>query len=330
MFHTKCLFSFVLFQLIIATPHINLYYTDGVSESDNHALRQNCLRVSPELSDDSREGISYCMSELPTKLNVEKNEFFPILTFFELSQADISSEQLYLWSAPIDVAERYQLYLNQVPTSNNFAKGTDVFYNCTLPRFGPMCEYEFDYYRSSHASLQEIIRDTYRAYEYDSPNMTCYTHLQCNRGPFPSCLDWSEVCDGRKDCLDGDVDEEDCWQLDMTEFRDNGYPRNREQCRSGSTDGQEHSTPRFPFDESVGQNFYFYSYEECDATEPSFRCDDVFCSHTLTSSCYGQRQKRLLQPRSNGTVSKRPFTDRKRLQDGDPSILVKWLSKYGY
>ena len=135
------------------------------------------------------------------------------------------------------MAERYQLYLNQISPSNDVTMGTDVFYNCTLPRFGPMCQYGFDHYRPSHASLQEIILDTYLATTYDSPNMTCYTHLQCNRGPFPSCLDWSEVCDGRKDCLDGDVDEEDCWQLDMTEFRDNEYPRNREHCRSGSTHG---------------------------------------------------------------------------------------------
>jgi hypothetical protein len=36
------------------------------------------------------------------------------------------------------------------------------------------------------------------------------------------------------------------------------------------------------------------------------------------------------RPRSNCTVRKRPFTDRKRPPDGDPSILVKWFSKYGY
>ena len=87
MFHLKCLFGFVLFQSIVAMPHINLYYTDGVSENDNHALRQNCLCVSPELSDDSREGMSYCMSELPTKLNVEKNEFFPDCDLFRTVQS---------------------------------------------------------------------------------------------------------------------------------------------------------------------------------------------------------------------------------------------------
>ena len=87
MFHLKCLFGFVLFQSIVAIPHINLYYTDGVSESVNRALRHNCLHVSPKLFDDSRQGMSYCMNELPTKLNVEKNDFFSDCDLFRTVQS---------------------------------------------------------------------------------------------------------------------------------------------------------------------------------------------------------------------------------------------------
>ncbi|CAF5084552.1 unnamed protein product, partial [Rotaria sp. Silwood1] len=56
----------------------------------------------------------------------------------------------------------------------------------------------------------EIIHDYYRTYEYNSTKFTFYTHSQCNRGPFPACLDWSEIFNGQDDCLDGEFDEEHC------------------------------------------------------------------------------------------------------------------------
>ena len=67
-------------------------------------------------------------------------------------------------------------------------------------------------------------------YEYNPTNFTCYTHLKCNRGPFPSCLDWTEICDGKIDCLDGGFDEEHCWQLEINECKDNEYRCKNGQC----------------------------------------------------------------------------------------------------
>ncbi|CAF5173032.1 unnamed protein product, partial [Rotaria sp. Silwood1] len=123
----------------------------------------------------------------------------------ELSKLSITSQQLYLWSAPIDLVERYQFYLNQLLTFNAISLEKQVFYNCTLPRFGSMCQYEIIYYHSNHSSLYEMIRDYYLLYEYNPTNFTCYTHLQCNRGPFPVCLNWSEICDGDNEyrCTNG-------------------------------------------------------------------------------------------------------------------------------
>ncbi|CAF4625660.1 unnamed protein product, partial [Rotaria sp. Silwood2] len=138
--------------------------------------------------------------------------------------------QLYLWSAPIDVVERYQFYLNKLSTSNDIFLETQVFYNCTLPRFGSMCQYEITYYHQNLLSLDEIIHDYYRTYEYNPNNFTCYTQLQCNRGPFPACLDWSEICDGQVDCLDDEFDEEHCWQLEINECNDNEYRCTNGQC----------------------------------------------------------------------------------------------------
>ncbi|CAF0951245.1 unnamed protein product [Rotaria sp. Silwood1] len=73
-----------------------------------------------------------------------------------------------------------------------------------------MCQYEMTYYHRNHSSLVEIIHDYYRTYEYNSTKFTCYTHLPCNRGPFPACLDCSEIFNGQDDCLDDEFDEEHC------------------------------------------------------------------------------------------------------------------------
>ncbi len=67
-------------------------------------------------------------------------------------------------------------------------------------------------------------------YEYNPTNFTYYTHLKCNRGPFPSCLDWSEICDGKVDCLDGNFDEEHCWQLEINQCKENEYRCLNGQC----------------------------------------------------------------------------------------------------
>ncbi|CAF4587903.1 unnamed protein product, partial [Rotaria magnacalcarata] len=58
-----------------------------------------------------RQIISYCMSELPSIFPIETNNQFPKFTFAELSKLNITSQQLYRWSAPIDIIEDYQYYL---------------------------------------------------------------------------------------------------------------------------------------------------------------------------------------------------------------------------
>jgi len=149
MFDVKYLLYLIQIHLIICIPQLNLYYTDGISESDN-VLQHNCLRtvVTEDQEADYREIMSYCMSELSSKFNIENNDFFSKLTFGELSEQNISSEELYLCSSPIDIIEDYQFYLNQI--SNDLSLSKEVYYNCTIPRFGPMCEYEFPYHYCYH------------------------------------------------------------------------------------------------------------------------------------------------------------------------------------
>ncbi|CAF2920491.1 unnamed protein product [Rotaria sp. Silwood2] len=52
---------------------------------------------------------------------------------------------------------------------------------------------------------------------------TCYSLLSsCDRGPWPLCLDWREVCDQKIDCLNGE-DEQWCELLETTQCVEDEY-----------------------------------------------------------------------------------------------------------
>ncbi|CAF3978611.1 unnamed protein product, partial [Rotaria sp. Silwood1] len=57
---------------------------------------------------------------------------------------------------------------------------------------------------------------------------TCYSLLpNCDRGPWPLCLDWREICDQKIDCLNGE-DEMWCQVLEITKCAEDEY-----QCHYG-------------------------------------------------------------------------------------------------
>ncbi|CAF0936396.1 unnamed protein product [Rotaria sp. Silwood1] len=220
---------------IIAFPQINLDLTDWTNDNEsNIVLQHDCLHVAAwiEEENDPYQIISYCMSEWPSKWKFQKNNQDQNFTFVVLYMLNITSEQLYFWSAPMDVVEHYQFYLNLLLTSNTSSSSmaTYMFYNCTSPRFGPLCQYSLDAYKYHHLTVNEIIREYY-LYEYEPTTLTCYTHLQCDRGSLFACLDWSEICDGVIDCRNG-VDEESCWQVEINECEDNEVRCLNGQCIS--------------------------------------------------------------------------------------------------
>ncbi|CAF4289383.1 unnamed protein product, partial [Adineta steineri] len=57
---------------------------------------------------------------------------------------------------------------------------------------------------------------------------TCYILLECDRGGSSMCLDWREICNGRTDCLNGGVDEIQCFNLGINECNENEY-----RCHNG-------------------------------------------------------------------------------------------------
>ncbi|CAF1098971.1 unnamed protein product [Adineta steineri] len=286
----------IFFPLIVATPQINLYYTDGVNEKENaDTFQHDCLRVGIVEVSEEHAIVSFCVSKPLSRFHIEPHDSFPKFTFVELSKNNITSEQLYLWSAPIDVVEQYQYYLNQLSISNNdLSMATELFYNCTLPRFGSMCQYELNYYHSGHSSLNNLIIDYYRAYEDAVTNLTCYTNLECNRGSLSACLDWSEICDGKIDCLDSGSDEEYCWQLEINECKDNEYRCRNGQCvpHSFNRDGSTNPDCLDKSDSIITLSTSALYHRICPIP---IGCGDITCTEQpFTSSCTRHRSELLI------------------------------------
>jgi hypothetical protein len=277
---------------------LNLYYTDSVStpEKENE-LQHDCLRAEVlhmNSTVDIREIISYCMSELSSKFNIETFDFHEKLTFVDLEKENITSQQLYLWSASIDLIEHYQFYLNQLSTKNDSFLANKIFYNCTWPRFGPKCQYEFYNHSSDHLSSYDIIYHFYKTFEYNPTNLTCYEHLQCNRRPLPACLDWTEICNGQIDCLDDGLDEEHCWLLEINLCKDDEY-----RCRNGQCIPQSFYKDNPYYPDCLDNTDEFISFPiqyRCSTSEPSFLCEDLTCTYRpLTSSCTIERRNLLFE-----------------------------------
>ncbi|CAF3631381.1 unnamed protein product [Adineta steineri] len=157
------------------------------------------MNLRPDVNDEQEE-ISYSST----------GHIAETISFEELKERNVTSEQLLKWFAPINIAEKYEMNGNS----------SDIFHNCSLPWFGSMCQYKLDYDLS--LSFGDIVQATL-ANELNYTNGTCYRFLTgCNRGAWPMCFDWREICDGKIDCINGE-DEQWCGQLEMTKCTDNEY-----------------------------------------------------------------------------------------------------------
>ncbi|CAF1013120.1 unnamed protein product [Rotaria sp. Silwood1] len=237
------------------------------------------------------------MNEWPSQWNIQKSSLNQKFTFAELADQSITSEQLYIWSAPLDIIERYQLYLNQRSISKTSSSliAMKLFYNCTLPRFGPLCQYSLDSYEFRHSSLNEIIYEFYQ-HTYEPTELTCYIHLECNRGSASLCLDWTEICDGIVDCQNG-IDEESCWLFEINECNDDEYRCYNGQCiqKAFWSDGGNTFECLDRSDEILDAKLY-----DSISGEPTFLTEDITCPHRdrfteakLTSSCVQARSNLL-------------------------------------
>jgi hypothetical protein len=129
--------------------------------------------------------------------------------------------------------------------------------------------------------------------------LTCYTHLQCNRGSSSACLDWTEICDGQIHCLNGGRDEEHCWQLEISECGNGEY-----ECTNGQCIPDVFFRDNLATTECLDGTDELHSpnsaRDACATSEPTFRCEDVTCTNPyvpslniLTSSCVKERNELL-------------------------------------
>ncbi|UJR06888.1 hypothetical protein I4U23_011177 [Adineta vaga] len=216
--------------------------------------------------------ISYCLRSLDGNIsNFElnyTNKYDISFTFTELQQQNITSQQLLSWSASIDLAERYEMFLNNI--TNSLFDNETLFYNCTLSSFGPFCRFTFDL--EDEISFDEIVEFYFNRTDPITKdiNTTCYIHLKCNTSML--CLDWREICDRKFDCLDGS-DEINCWQLELNECTLDEYRCHNGQCIpkeffhdiSLNPDCLDQSDEGFPIDSS-----------RC-YSDPTFRCEEQTC-----------------------------------------------------
>jgi hypothetical protein len=146
------LYVLILWQIQGAVQYqFNMYNTD-------HGRDGYCLLYYVD-SDDSdlfplRPGhqiIPYCLRSSEESISIASLSSSAIIhstiSFAELREKNISSELLILWSAPIDQAESYQIFLYNA--SNSSSEADSLFYNCTFPWFGPFCRFEIVHYMRS-------------------------------------------------------------------------------------------------------------------------------------------------------------------------------------
>ncbi|CAF1039274.1 unnamed protein product [Adineta steineri] len=146
-------------------------------------------------------------------------------------------------------------------------------------------------------SFADILKSIYREkkifpdLQFDITNGTCYTHLKCDRGPQPLCLDWREVCDGKIDCLNGSQDETEilCSEFEKTECSADQYRcRNGMQCIPGDFYRDAMFSPDCldRTDEIIFRMPSNYPLQ-CQG-DVAFRCEETMCTHPNEEVCgYG-------------------------------------------
>ncbi|CAF1072838.1 unnamed protein product [Adineta ricciae] len=299
MINTKSFFYLIFIPSTFGWPQINLERTDWTYDIEKYNnLQHDCLLVASttEFVFNARQVIAYCLTESSPKWNIRPNTVNQNVTFAELYHQGVIWKQLYLWSAPLDTIERYQIYLSQ----REISMDNDVFYNCTSPRFGPQCQYSFDIPGLNYSSVFELVHKFYIK-PYDPETITCYIDIECDLGSAARCLDWTDVCDGVVDCLNDQIDEKHCWQMSVNECQEQEF-----RCGDGQCIPMEFSKDNeYIFDcldkSDLGKltnQMGFFPYTSI----PSFYTEDIKCSRDSpqketdpTSSCVHKRRELLMK-----------------------------------
>ncbi|CAF2727459.1 unnamed protein product [Rotaria sp. Silwood2] len=207
----------------------------------------------------------------------------PNFTFEELHRLSVTSHEILLWSSSIDLAERYQYYIDQPTKSNRLNK---QFFNCTSPWFGSYCQYSLELVSNFSEATLNVQRKSHMTDAIT--HQTCYNLLECDRGAPSMCLDWREICDGRIDCFNDGVDESQCFELEINECNENEYRCHNGLCIPKRFWDDEYfeaecldksdllETPECP-DTYLQVNMFACAENACRPDEGRFPCGDGQC-----------------------------------------------------
>lgn len=283
-------------MLLISSKAYFLYETDRFEVDLIDQIEFDCLhyyvrdfiRVKIPINHIVHQTIAYCIR--PLSLSDLEPSFSAmsgngqLISFDALKHLNVTSEQLYKdWFVSIDVAETYELFLHKMSVSK------DYFYNCSSSYFGDRCQYQFNYVNDSEPFSQIVEsvfsrKDPLKDRDSKNPllisNLTCYVHLNCDRGPPPSCLDWREICDGKIDCLNEKIDEKNCFEIELTSC--DGYRCHIGQCIPEKFFRDDPVNPDCldRLDEPTSED----QTRTC-VTYPGFRCEESKSSHPSYETC---------------------------------------------
>ena len=290
--------SYIIIRLILllllstARTEFNLFHT-GAADYNN--LYHDCLyykvidsiKKYEDIKIDVQipyQTIQYCIRPIESILSDDKRmtngSILSVFNFVELRKQNVTVQDLFSWSAPVDLLELYQQYIETANVSSLF----QTFHNCSPLWFGVYCQYTFDL----DTDFQTIVERSFEVKDESCcdwfknlpviTNFTCYVLLECNRGPAPMCLDWHEVCDGQIHCLGSGADESNCFELEINECESDEYRCHNGMCipeqflndLSFYPDCLDVTDERFYEKQTTNR----YHLAAC-VHDPAFRCEDV-------------------------------------------------------
>ncbi|UJR29387.1 hypothetical protein I4U23_010599 [Adineta vaga] len=252
-----------------------LYYVPN--DTEDYDIHEQLYVLGPiSKRKTGHQVIPYCFRPSDDIFTFEYSNFTNTMdssfTFAQLEEKNISSQTLLSWSASIDLAEHYEIFLNNQSNSSLSLFDNEVqFYNCTPPWFGPLCRFAFDL--DNDRSFAELVVRMLKSKDnlMETSRVTCYTHLNCQTSYL--CLDWREICDRKIDCLDAS-DELNCWQLEINECNENEYRCYNGQCipKEFFHDGLINPDCLDRTDEPS-----YFDYPKYCSDDPSMRCEEHAC-----------------------------------------------------
>ncbi|CAF1325493.1 unnamed protein product, partial [Adineta ricciae] len=239
----------------------HLYYMD---QTNNNGLYYDCLYYKVVNPANQRFEIENETGKVYNEGT--KGGVLSTFTFQELRRLQITTIDLLSWSASIDLVELYDEYLG---VSSNVSLRLENFYNCSVPWFGRFCQYTFNI----SLPLNIIVNKTFTDKRFTNNSaITCYLHLDCDRGPAPACLDWREICDRKVDCLGNDADEMNCFELEINECKENEY-----RCHNGMCIPEEFLNEGYYYSDCIDgtdENILLAPKPAKCSRDPGFWCEE--------------------------------------------------------